>query len=175
MTSKPMLAALRHRTLIIGNSGSGKSTLAACVSAYAACPNIDLDAIHWADIETGKKQDEQRAREMTVSVSLGACWVIEGVYGWLAEVAAPRATALIWLNLPWDECKAGLLHRGARRGADVEQFNQLVSWAEQYSVRRTPSSFVGHARIFDQFSADKIQLRCRAEVTDFARALRRTD
>jgi len=38
---------------------------------------------------------------MTLEVSTQPLWIIEGVYGWLAEVALPRATALIWLDLPW--------------------------------------------------------------------------
>jgi hypothetical protein len=33
-------------------------------------------------------------------------WVIEGVFGWLANGALPRATALIWLDVPVEECIA---------------------------------------------------------------------
>ena len=38
----------------------------------------------------------------------------EGVYGWLAEVAVPRATALIWLDIPWDVCREGCWRTLAR-------------------------------------------------------------
>jgi adenylate kinase family enzyme len=163
-----MLGALKHRTLVIGNSGSGKSTLADRVAAYARCSSVDLDTIHWEDLASGKKRDEEFSKKMTASIAAEAQWVIEGVYGWLADVAAPRATALIWLNLPWEECKAGLKQRGLRRGATEVQFDELTAWAERYWVRQTPSSFIGHSKIYDQFLGHKIALKSRAEVAEFA-------
>jgi hypothetical protein len=58
--------------------------------------------------------------------------VIEGVYGWLARVALPSATAFIWLDLPWEECRAGLMERGLRRGLTEADHADLVSWAADY-------------------------------------------
>jgi adenylate kinase family enzyme len=166
-----MLGALKHRTLIIGNSGSGKSTLANRVATYAKCSSVDLDTIHWEDLALGVKRDEELSKQLTASIAAEVQWVIEGVYGWLADVAAPRTTALIWLNLPWEECKAGLEQRGPRRGATELQFNELMGWAERYWSRQTPSSFIGHSKIYDRFPGSKVALKSRAEAVDFAQYL----
>ena len=99
--------------IIIGNSGSGKSTLAERVGVALHLPVHDLDFVHWhAD---GRKRDETDAKVRVARIAAGDGWVIEGVYGWLAEVALPRADTLIWLDLSWDDCRAGLLARGLRR------------------------------------------------------------
>jgi hypothetical protein len=37
---------------------------------------------------------------MVADATAESKWIIEGVYGWLAELALPRATSLIWLDLP---------------------------------------------------------------------------
>jgi hypothetical protein len=78
---------------------------------------------------------------MTLEVSTQPLWIIEGVYGWLADVALPRATALIWLDFPWSLCRAGLLARGPRRGATDRDDVELLKWAETYWNRQTPSSY----------------------------------
>src|ERR1700730_4235832 len=166
-----MLDALKHRTVIIGNSGSGKSTLATRIAEYAKCAVVDLDMIHWDGDGFGKKRDEGLAKQMTASISVEPHLVIEGIYGWLADVATPRATALIWLNLPWNECKAGLERRGPRRVASDVEFAQLMLWAERYWIRQTPSSFVGHSKIFDQFTGKKIALDHRPAVSEFLKLL----
>src|SRR5690348_3850001 len=96
-----------ERIVIIGNSGSGKSTLAKVVSNLANIPAIDLDLFHWEEGSCGVKRNEDVARQMVRDVSEQPRWIIEGAFGWLAEVALLRATILIWLDLPWSVCRAG--------------------------------------------------------------------
>lgn len=158
-----MLEAFKTRTVIIGNSGSGKSTLAGGLAALAVVPAIDLDLLHWAGDGYGVKREEAVARRMALEVAAKPGWILEGVYGWLAEVALPRATALIWLDVPWSTCREGLLARGVRRGGTEADFAELMVWAEAYWERRTSSSFAGHSRLFDQFSGHKLRLRSRQE------------
>ena len=76
---------------------------------------IDLDEIHWQGDTYGSKREEKEARDMVAERASHPAWIIEGVYGWLASVALPRATALIWLDLPWEQFRAGLIERGPRR------------------------------------------------------------
>lgn len=159
-----MLEALQLRTLIIGNSGSGKSRLAEGVGAQVRTPVFDLDLIHWKNDGSGGKQDEVVARQEVADLAATEHWVIEGVYGWLAEVAIRRATALIWLDIPWDVCKAGLLERGQRRGGTDAAFTELLKWAEAYWERQTPTSYKGHERLFETFTAAKLRIRSRNEV-----------
>jgi len=103
---------------------------------------------------------------MTRSAGSGSRWIIEGVFGWLAEVVVERATALIWTDLQWEDCKTGLLTRGQRRGWNQAEFIELVAWAEAYWVRDTATSFKGHLRLYDDFSSTKLRLKSRAEIAE---------
>jgi adenylate kinase family enzyme len=166
-----MIESLKLRTLIIGNSGSGKSSLAERLGVLIHAPTFDLDLIHWKDDGLGAKQDEDAARQKVADLAATERWVIEGVYGWLAEVAVPRAMALIWLDIPWDVCREGLLARGLRRGGSETDFADLLKWAEAYWDRQTPTSFKGHQRLFEAFSAAKLRVRNRNEVDRFLAGL----
>jgi hypothetical protein len=83
----------------------------------------------------------------------------------LAEVALPRATALIWLDFPWSTCRAGVLARDPRRGATDEDTVELLKWAETYWGRQTSSSFVGHSQMFNDFPSTKFKLGNREQAT----------
>ena len=156
------------RLVIIGNSGSGKSTLAERLARAAPRAVFDLDPVHWQ--EHGLKRDEAQARALVAGLAAGHGWIIEGVYGWLAEEALPRATALVWTDLPWPECRAGLLRRGLRRGMTGADQEALLAWAEEYWTRTTSSSAAGHERIFTRFSGEKRRLRTRDAVDAFVAA-----
>ena len=153
------------RTLILGNSGSGKSTLAHNLAALVEAPAVDLDIFHWESDGYGAKRDEDAARRLVLTAAAESRWIIEGVYGWLAEVAVPRATALIWLDMPWAICCEGLLARGPRRRSTDADNQALLTWAEAYWKRKTPSSFTGHQTIFESFTGTKYRLRSRTEVS----------
>ena len=160
------VSALRARTVIIGNAGSGKSWLATELAARFAIPRIDLDRIHWDDENFSHKRDEAVARDMVRDAAAAPRWVIEGVYGWLAEIAMARATALIWLDLPWAICAAGLMARGPWRGVTDKEFREFLAWAEAYAMRQTSTSFAGHLRLFESFTGAKLRLRAREAVGD---------
>lgn len=82
------------RTVIIGNGGSGKSTLAGALARVADVPPVDLDRLHWEDEGYGRKRDVETAKRLTLAEVAKPRWIIEGVYGWLADVALPRASRL---------------------------------------------------------------------------------
>lgn len=166
-----MLADLQ-RTIIIGNSGAGKSTLAERLAALIPAPAVDLDLLHWEDDGRGPRRDESAARALVGDIAAGPIWVIEGVYGWLAEVAVPRATALLWLDLPWSVCHERLMARGQRRRGTETEFAELLEWAAAYWDRPTSSSYAGHARLHHAFARVKHRLRMRDEVAAFLAQLR---
>lgn len=150
------------RWLIIGNSGSGKSMLAERVGTALHLRVHDLDLVHWHT--DGRKRDEADAKDRVAEIAADDSWVIEGVYGWLAEVALPRTNALIWLDVPWNDCRAGLLARGLRRGMTPSDQDALLAWAQAYWTRMTPSSFAGHERLYRAFEGCKAHLRARDEI-----------
>ena len=76
----------------------------------------------------------------------------------------PRATALIWLDVPRSVCRDGLQARGVRRGGTEADFADLLAWAQAYYDRQTLSSFAGHARLFETFAGAKLRLQGRDEV-----------
>jgi adenylate kinase family enzyme len=157
------------RVIIIGNSGSGKSTLAERLGAPFNLPTHDLDDLHWR--ANRQKRDETEATALATQIAAGDAWVIEGVYGWLAAAALPRATALIWLDLPWSECHAGLAQRGLRRGMEQSDQDALLAWAGAYWTRTTPSSFAGHRDLYERFDRAKARLRTRADLPSFLASL----
>lgn len=155
---------LPQRTVIMGNAGSGKSLLATRIAAARGFASLSLDDIYWCDQVALKKRPQALAIEMATIAAGQPVWVIEGVFSWLIDIVAPRATELIWLDLPWEDCKAGLLQRGPSAKANEGEFQDLVGWAGAYWTRQTPSSHAGHGRIFSAFGGDKRVLVSRTEV-----------
>jgi adenylate kinase family enzyme len=159
------ISAISSKLLIFGNSGSGKSMMAKRIGSRTSQCVFDLDLIHWH--EDGRERDEDASRAKVREIVMGPSWIVEGVYGWLAEIAVHRATAVIWTDLPWSECQDGLISRGLRPGTNEEDQQALLSWAEAYWSRSTPSSAIGHERLFASFAGEKVRLSTRREINDF--------
>jgi adenylate kinase family enzyme len=161
---------LGPRVVIIGNSGSGKSTLARRLESRVGGERTDLDHIHWLD-KVGVRRDESAAKEMVAGLAAKSNWIIEGVYGWLAEAAFPRATTLIWLDMSPQVCRDSLDQRGPWRAASAESYADFRAWAEDYWQRKTSTSFAGHRSLFRNFSKTKVRLGDRAEVDELLAGL----
>ena len=139
--------------------------LAKNLAAIVDVPVIDLDTVHWLDGGRGPKRDQEQATHLVREAAAAPRWIIEGVYGWLAEAAAPRATALVWLDLPWPLCLEGLIARGQQRGGTEGDFAELLTWAEAYWHRETSSSFAGHQRLFANFGGTRIRVHDREQIS----------
>lgn len=159
------------KTVIVGNSGSGKSWLAERLAEGLGTAAIDLDSIHWVPGGYNARRDPDLAKSMVRDQASKDCWIIEGVYGWLAYEALPSATAFIWLDLPEAECIENIRGRGLRRGGDEAAFEALIAWAAEYRTRDNANSFTGHSRLFELFKGRMLHLRSRAEMTSFLEAL----
>ena len=154
------------RTLIIGNCGSGKSWLAQNLSARLNIPFHDLDRYHWLESSYSAARGAGEAIALTTQAAQQDTWIMEGVYGWLANLATARATTLVFLNISVAECIANLEARGPGNGSP-ENFRALLQWAKDYPNRQTSTSFNGHSAIFETFSSRKIILKSRAETASF--------
>jgi hypothetical protein len=157
----PMATRTPTRLVVIGASGSGKSTFAARIGAALHLPAHDLDVL--SRRPDGRTRDLGEATARVAAAAAGACWVIEGVFAELAEVALARATTLVWLDLAWDECRAGLMQRGPHYGMDPNDPEARLAWAKADRDRRPV-----HARLYATFGGRKVRLRTRREVEDFA-------
>jgi adenylate kinase family enzyme len=154
------------RTVILGNGGSGKSWLAERLARPLNAPAIDLDSIHWLPGGYNARRDPAEARAAVREMAGADRWIIEGVYGWLASEALPRATALILLDIADDECVQNVLARGVRRGGDEASHATLIEWIKDYRIRQNANSFAAHVGLYEAFTGPKVRLFCRADLAE---------
>jgi len=87
-----------RRTLVIGPSCSGKSTLARQLAGTVDATHIELDLLFWNPGWQQTPVDDFRgAVESAVARDR---WVIDGNYFGTLDLTIPRATAIVWLDLP---------------------------------------------------------------------------
>jgi adenylate kinase family enzyme len=163
------------RTLIIGNSGSGKSWLAKRLAEHLQVPWIDLDLIHWISDEHSIARPRAEALGMARVAASEERWVIEGVYDWMVSELVEQATLLIWLCLEDKDCVNNIRLRESKRDDNDALLIALLEWASSYRTREESSGSAAHQRLFEEFSASKLQLMNRAEVTAFVSTVQQID
>jgi hypothetical protein len=115
------------RVLIFGNSGSGKSWLSRELGERLKIAPIDLDTVHWEPGGVQVPRDNEVARAIVRQIASHDIWIMKGVYGWLAQEILSRATALIWLDMPMEDCLDNLRSRGPNPGSDEKSFAALLA------------------------------------------------
>lgn len=167
-----------ERIVIIGNSGSGKTYLAQSLSRRFHLEIIHLDKLFWEPGGFNKKRPADVVYSEITTLAQGQSWIVEGVFGELAQEFLPKADCLLWLDLDWATCSASLLQRGSESSKQLdaylaeENFNKLLQWASDYWQRQDLRSQRGHAFLFEQFNDKKVCLKTRGEVDDFIGTLR---
>jgi adenylate kinase family enzyme len=165
------------RIVIIGNSGSGKTYLGQRLSDQFGHPLIHLDELFWEPGGFAVKRPKPLVFADVSRLAQGERWIVEGVFGELAQEFCPRADQLIWLDLDWAACERSLLQRGSQSATQQDQqaaeasFERLLAWAAAYPHRDGPRSQRGHRLIFEQFQGDKTRLTTRPDVAGFLAAL----
>jgi len=161
------------RTVIIGNSGSGKTWLSRQLVNEGFISAISLDDIFW---EPGGFDLRRPAADVASLIGehlKRTGWVVEGVFGDLAEPFLEASDELVWLDMPWSVCRARLLQRGSesKRHMNREQsaagLDKLLSWAEDYYTRDGACSRAGHKALFSRFSGQKHCLSSEQEVLGY--------
>jgi adenylate kinase family enzyme len=161
------------RIVIIGNSGSGKSRLAQSLSAIYSVSVIRLDQIFWMPGGFNEKRSKDEIKNEIERKRKENSWIVEGVFGESAELFLPLAQSLIFLDMDWAVCHAGLLARGSESSKQLEavkaeeNFKNLLLWAEHYWTRTNLCSRSGHLQLFSNFAGQKLKFTRRAEVNEF--------
>jgi len=88
-----------RRVAVIGISGAGKTTLARALAHRLACTHIELDALHWGP--GWEPQSPADFKGAVAEAAAGERWVSDGNYSSVRSVLWPRATLVVWLNLPF--------------------------------------------------------------------------
>ncbi len=161
------------RILIIGNSGSGKTWLGKALSKKLTIPLFHMDHIRWdkggyeirrsatdinKDLEAIKNQDQ---------------WILEGVFGKMAEVCCSFSSMLIWLDLPWEECKKNLLGRGPQFEEVLlppereKALSKLIEWAAKHEFRDDANSWGFFNTLYTDFENMKARFQSHKEVDLF--------
>jgi adenylate kinase family enzyme len=161
------------RVAIIGNSGFGKSHMARLLSKFYSLPVIHLDRLFWMPGGFNEKRPGDEVIREAEQKRKENSWIVEGVFGELAELFLPRAQMLIYLDMDWATCQGGLKSRGSESSRQIdpieaeENFRKLLLWAEQYWTRTDLRSHAGHLRLFSYFIGHKLKFTSRAEVDGF--------
>lgn len=158
------------KTIIIGNSGSGKTWLAKRLAGNTDAAIIHLDELFWQPGGFEQKRSLSEVEQLIAQSKQGSSWIVEGVFGELAERYFDQADMLIWLDLPWDLCKARLLARSAERklhmGREQSETGlaKLVEWASHYYERQDLRSAFGHRALLQRFPGKTLHLRSEDEI-----------
>jgi adenylate kinase family enzyme len=157
-----------NRVLIIGNGGSGKTWLANRMAERLCCAPIHLDDVHWEPGRYGVARDKAIVERDVRMISARASWLIEGVYGWLANIAIDRTTLLIFLDLGCEECLSNIRSRGIQGGESAEDFQELLCWVAGYQFRHNNwNSREAHEKIFSRYDGPKLRLGSRDAVNGY--------
>src|SRR5688572_27977737 len=101
------------KAIIIGNSGSGKTWLAMQLAVHSSAPVVHLDEIFWQPGGFNEKRPRAAVEQLIADSKQHPSWIVEGVFGELAERYRDEADLLLWLDLDWPTCRERLLARGS--------------------------------------------------------------
>jgi len=162
-----------ERILIIGNSGSGKTWLGRALSVKMNLPLFHMDAIRW---DKGGYEIRRSAAEIKKDlddITQQKQWILEGVFGKMAKECLPFSTTLIWLDLPWEDCKQNLLSRGPQFETVLSPseretaLDKLIEWAGEHYSRSDTNSWEFFNMLYTSFPNRKVCLHHREEINGF--------
>ncbi|MBQ0821837.1 hypothetical protein HPT29_013025 [Microvirga terrae] len=166
-----------QRILVIGSPGAGKSTLASRLARRLDLPLIHLDREYFGPGWTTPPRAEWRERVKTLAAR--PVWVMDGNYASTFAIRVPRATAIVWLDVPRWRCASSVLWRVVRNygrsradlgDAGPERFDwSFMRWIWSYPRTMRPKT----ARMLERLRPDQrvYVLRSRSEIPALEAAL----
>lgn len=160
------------KIVIIGNSGSGKTWLAKHLANTIQASLIHLDELFWGDNGFEKRRPHEEVSQLIENSFENHSWIVEGVFGSLAERYLPQSDLLIWLDMDWELCKQRLIQRGSEShhmGREQSELGlrKLIDWASTYHTRNDDCSFQVHQAIFLRFNRLSFHLQHENDVVNF--------
>ena len=101
------------RVSVIGTSCSGKTTISRRIADEYQIPHIELDEIFWQPNWTPLPVDQYRSAVQALVVA--EAWVIDGNYRKVRDIVWPRATDVVWMNLPLATVLWRVIRRNTQR------------------------------------------------------------
>ncbi|WP_230532632.1 AAA family ATPase [Microvirga roseola] len=148
-----------QRILVIGSPGAGKSTLSRRLAERLGLPLIHLDREYFGPGWAMPSREEWRQR--VAELAAHPAWVMDGNYSSTFDIRVPRATAIVWLDMPRWRCMTGVVRRVAenygRTRADlgpdcVEKFDwSFMRWIWSYPYKMRPKT----ARMLQRLRPDQ--------------------
>jgi adenylate kinase family enzyme len=167
-----------RRVVVVGVSGSGKSTLARALSDRFGVPHVELDALYHQPNWTELPDDEFEAA--VADATAGEEWVVDGNYSRSHPVVLPRATAVVWIDLPRGRATLAVLGRTWRRVLTREPMwngNRERWWTVLQADHPIRWSWSSHPRVTERYTAlfadpeltgvTCVRLRSRREIATF--------
>lgn len=166
-----------NKIIIFGNSGSGKTWLGERTARHLEIRHIALDVIFWEACGYNRKRDAHEIQTDLKEIQNSGTWLVEGVFGHLLDVLMAFTDTLIYMDLPWEECKKNLLSRGSESSRQLDpkkaekNFHALLEWAEAYETRDGKASKIYHDTLFESFSGDKYRICNRDDAEQLLKIL----
>ena len=135
-------------------------------------PVIHFDKHFWEPGGFNRKRDKLIVFQEIRDLSKNQNWIMEGVFGELAEIALEEATLVLFLDKSWEECQEALFSRGSESSKQLdpaqaeESFRQLIEWAKQYWDRTDLRSQIGHRSLLEKAPCKKLIVKTRAEMKE---------
>lgn len=159
-----------NRILVLGNSGSGKTWLTRHLATLLNLEMVSLDEICWEPGGYYRRRADEVVRSDILNLSQSSNWIVEGVYGDLAEVMLPRLTSLCWLDLDPDFCAESVSRRGFENipWLDTEaKIQGYLSHIQSYRKTSGPMSHQFHEHVYNTYPGKKITFKSREAVNAF--------
>lgn len=159
-----------ERILVIGSPGAGKSTLARRLALRLGLPLIHLDREYFGPGWAKPARSEWRERVTTLSAR--PAWIMDGNYSSTFDIRVPRATVIVWLDLPRWRCLTSVAWRVLRNhgrtrpdlgSAGPERFDwAFMRWIWSYPTTMRPKT----ARMLQRLRPDQqvFVLRSRSDI-----------
>ena len=153
-----------RNVFVVGNSGAGKSTWARALARADGRVHVDLDAYAWAGT-VGIRRNVSDAAEAIRHHLSGRPAVVEGCYADLVDALAEPQDALVWLDIPLENCVSHCEsrpfepHKWETAAAQDAFLPRLIEFVRAYDSRTDAMGRLAHTALFDRFSGPRARLQ----------------